>query len=244
MGIFSDIGDLFNPSDEDVSKRREDMEKIREKVKNEHKEGTDKNPVEEADRDSDNRESDARMPWKNQPPSEESLTKPRAGVEREDDGGEKHGKGEAEDRYEKETEERSQRYEKGELESSSGVSESPLEGSEMQESPGMAGMDESTVASDLLAEEDPSDIDVPDAPEVKEVETPEIEKGSLFIRVEKFRKAERTLADMRRVVGEIESDVGGLENGLDDDRRVRKELEEVIGKLEASLGSAKDIVSP
>ncbi len=100
------------------------------------------------------------------------------------------------------------------------------------------------VKPDFLVEEGSFDIDVPDAPEVKEIETPEIEKGPLFIRVEKFRNAEETLADMRKVVDEIESDVGSLENGLDEDTRMRKELEAIINKLEASLGSAKDIVSP
>ncbi|MDY6789064.1 MAG: hypothetical protein SVV03_03810 [Candidatus Nanohaloarchaea archaeon] len=88
------------------------------------------------------------------------------------------------------------------------------------------------------------DVEVPEAPETREVETPDIQAGPLFIRVEKFRKANRIIKDMKDTIRDLESGVGGLRNGLEEDKEIREELDGVLHRLETSLSSVKNIVSP
>lgn len=86
--------------------------------------------------------------------------------------------------------------------------------------------------------------EVPEPPEVKDLDIPDIDKGPLFITVNKFKDALTTLSEMEQLVQDIEAQVGSLENTLNEDRetedRMRRLLDETIEDTEV----IQSIVSP
>lgn len=73
---------------------------------------------------------------------------------------------------------------------------------------------------------------------------PEVNKGPLFIRVKKFKEAKRLVKEMNQLGSDLETQVGGLRNTLDEDDQTNSELEQTLGRLEDSMDSMKRIVSP
>lgn len=85
---------------------------------------------------------------------------------------------------------------------------------------------------------------IPDAPEKKEINVPEIEKGPLFIRVKKFKEAKKLIHQMQDMTENVETDMGGLQNTLEEDRKVERDLKGTLKKLRDSMKNIHTIVSP
>lgn len=92
--------------------------------------------------------------------------------------------------------------------------------------------------------EGPSHEDVPEPPEVKELDVPDIEKGPLFITVDKFRDALETISDMRRVAADMDDYIGSMEGTLQEDRDTEEGIRRILDEAEEDTENLKDIVSP
>ncbi|MDY6768495.1 MAG: hypothetical protein SVW02_00085 [Candidatus Nanohaloarchaea archaeon] len=97
-------------------------------------------------------------------------------------------------------------------------------------------------------DEEPSDgpthDDVPEPPEVRDIDVPDIEKGPLFITVDKFRDALEAIADLRRVADEMEDYIGSMEGTLQEDRETEDGVRRILDEAETDTDELKDIVSP
>lgn len=89
-----------------------------------------------------------------------------------------------------------------------------------------------------------SKSEVPEPPQVRELNIPDIQKGPLFITVEKFRDALRTLSELNQLSMEMESAVGSLESTLAEDQEIREQIEERLEASEERTDGVQDIVSP
>ncbi|MDY6761926.1 MAG: hypothetical protein SVY41_02670 [Candidatus Nanohaloarchaea archaeon] len=90
----------------------------------------------------------------------------------------------------------------------------------------------------------PTHDDVPEPPELKDLDVPDIEKGPLFITVDKFRDALEAIADMRRVAADMEDYIGSMEGTLQEDRETEDGVRQILDEAEADTEELKDIVSP
>ncbi len=91
---------------------------------------------------------------------------------------------------------------------------------------------------------DVGEADIPEPPELKEIQVPDIERGPLFIRVQKFREAKRMVDDMYELGGELETEMAGLRNTLEEDKDVGRRIADTLKDMKNSLTTIKDIVSP
>lgn len=94
------------------------------------------------------------------------------------------------------------------------------------------------------AEEHPAEHAVPSPPEVKELDIPEIDKGPLFITVDKFRESLNMVSEMRQVAQDLEASVGSLEGTLSEDRETTDDVEQALEEARQHTERMKDIVSP
>lgn len=85
---------------------------------------------------------------------------------------------------------------------------------------------------------------VPDAPETKEIDVPEIDKGPLFIRVEKFKKVRRMVQQLQRTGEDMKTKMAGLQTTLKEDRDTEDNLDNTMKDLNASIEQMKDMLSP
>lgn len=85
---------------------------------------------------------------------------------------------------------------------------------------------------------------IPKPAETKEINVPEIDKGPLFIRQEKFNSAVRMIEEMRYLSNEIESVVNRLEQGIQQDRETEREAKDILHSLEEDRSGVQDIISP
>ncbi len=90
----------------------------------------------------------------------------------------------------------------------------------------------------------PTREDIPEPPELKDIDVPDIEKGPLFITVDKFRDALQAIADMRRVAADMESYIGSMEGTLQEDWDTADDIQTVLDDAEGSAAELQDIVSP
>lgn len=90
----------------------------------------------------------------------------------------------------------------------------------------------------------PSPDNIPEAPESKEINVPDIEKGPLFIRVKKFKESKKRIHEMQDLTEDVETDMGGLKNTLEEDKDVRKDLKSRLKRLQDSMKSIHTILSP
>lgn len=86
--------------------------------------------------------------------------------------------------------------------------------------------------------------DIPEAPKTKEINVPDIEKGPLFIRVKKFKEAKKLIHQMQDLSEDVETDMGGLQNTLEEDKDIQNDLKGRLKKLQDSMKSIESIVSP
>ncbi|MFB6265471.1 MAG: hypothetical protein ABEI07_00120 [Candidatus Nanohaloarchaea archaeon] len=92
--------------------------------------------------------------------------------------------------------------------------------------------------------EGPTREDVPEPPELKDLDVPDIEKGPLFITVDKFRDALDAVSDLRRVASEMDDYVGSMEGTLQEDRDTEEGVRRILDEAEEDTEELKDIVSP
>jgi len=68
--------------------------------------------------------------------------------------------------------------------------------------------------------------------------------GPLFIRVEKFRQARRTVHGLHDLTEDIRTKVAGLKTTLKEDREIEETLDKAVSRLNDSVTDMKDILSP
>lgn len=86
--------------------------------------------------------------------------------------------------------------------------------------------------------------EVPSPPESKEINVPEIDRGPLFLRREKFQRAKQMIDEMLYLTGEIEETVNSLEAGIQEDQRTERDIREMLKNFEDDRSSVEDIISP
>ena len=86
--------------------------------------------------------------------------------------------------------------------------------------------------------------DIPEPPETKKIEVPDIETGPLFIRVEKFKKAKRMVQEMHEMDDGLKTKMAGLKSTLEEDKNISKNVYGTLRELQDSMNSIKEIVSP
>jgi len=84
---------------------------------------------------------------------------------------------------------------------------------------------------------------IPEPAETKQINVPEIDKGTLFIRRQKFESAKNMIREMRYLSREIEDVVNQLERGIEEDRATEKEAKELLHSLEQDRSGVKNIIS-
>lgn len=72
---------------------------------------------------------------------------------------------------------------------------------------------------------------------------PDIEKGPLFIRRQKFESAKNMIEEMRYISREIEDVINQLERGIEEDRKTEREAKDLLHKLDQDRSGVKDIIS-
>jgi len=100
-----------------------------------------------------------------------------------------------------------------------------------------SGVKDSRDLSDLTDE-------VPSPPETKEIDVPEIDRGPLFLRQQKFLRAKQMIEDMLYLSDEMERTVNDLEAGIQEDQRIEREVREILKDFEDNRTSVEDIISP
>lgn len=86
--------------------------------------------------------------------------------------------------------------------------------------------------------------DIPEPPTTKKIEVPDIQRGPLFIRVEKFKEAKRKVEDMHEMEEDLKTKMAGLKSTLEEDKNINKNVYEVLRDFQDSMNSIKEIVSP
>jgi hypothetical protein len=106
------------------------------------------------------------------------------------------------------------------------------------------GQGQQTPAEQERGEVGLSSDDIPEPPETKEIEVPDIQKGPLFIRVRKFKEAKQMVSRMRELNEDMETQMGGLRNTLQEDQETTRRLNDAMKRLQDSMNTSRDIVSP
>lgn len=89
-----------------------------------------------------------------------------------------------------------------------------------------------------------SEDEVPEPPEVKDLDIPEIQKGPLFITVNKFKSALTTLSEMKSLADDLETSIGALENTLAEDHETEQQMRELLDETVEDTEVIQDIVNP
>ncbi|MDY6766117.1 MAG: hypothetical protein SVW77_02010 [Candidatus Nanohaloarchaea archaeon] len=90
----------------------------------------------------------------------------------------------------------------------------------------------------------PTHEDVPEPPELKDLDVPDIEKGPLFITVDKFREALEAITDLRRIADDMDSYIGSMEGTLQEDRDTEAGIRDVLDEADSDTEELKGILSP
>lgn len=85
---------------------------------------------------------------------------------------------------------------------------------------------------------------IPEPPETKKLDVPEIDKGPLFIKRQKFESAQRMIQEMKQISHEIDQVVNQLQKGIEQDRETARNAKELLHELEEDRRGVKQIVSP
>ncbi|MFB6291960.1 MAG: hypothetical protein ABEI58_01040 [Candidatus Nanohaloarchaea archaeon] len=88
------------------------------------------------------------------------------------------------------------------------------------------------------------DAEIPSPPETREINVPEIDKGPLFIRRQKFERAREMITEMLYQAREMEDVINHLESGLQRDRETERDIKELVQNFEGNRGQVEDIISP
>lgn len=105
-----------------------------------------------------------------------------------------------------------------------------------QDSSGGSRRSQSSTGSDLNSS-------IPEPAETKDINVPEIDKGPLFIRRQKFESAKNMIEEMRYIAREIEDVVNQLERGIEEDQQTEQEAKELLHNLEKDRSDVQNIIS-
>lgn len=86
--------------------------------------------------------------------------------------------------------------------------------------------------------------EVPSAPETRELNVPDIDRGPLFLRQQKFLRAKQMIEDMLYLSDEMEKTVNDLEAGLQEDQGIERDVVEILREFEDNRTEVEDIISP
>jgi hypothetical protein len=86
--------------------------------------------------------------------------------------------------------------------------------------------------------------EVPSPPETRELNVPEIDRGPLFLRQQKFLRAKQMIEDMLYLSDEMEKTVNDLEAGLQEDKGIERDVVEILREFEDNRTEVEDIISP
>lgn len=111
--------------------------------------------------------------------------------------------------------------------------ESKIQDSRKQSSSDRSGSDLSSLNSQI-----------PDVPESKDVDVPEIDKGPLFLRQQKFRKARELIEEMLYLSQDIQETVNTLEAGIQEDQRTEQDIHEMLKEFSDDRTEIENIISP
>ncbi len=109
--------------------------------------------------------------------------------------------------------------------------------------------EEQHIPSSRSGSSESSDVDrlsseVPKPPETREIDVPEIDRGPLFLRRQKFRRAKQLIDEMLYLSQEVESTVNTLEAGIQQDQSTERDIREMLKEVEGSRSDVEDIISP
>ncbi len=86
--------------------------------------------------------------------------------------------------------------------------------------------------------------EVPSPPETREIDVPEIDRGPLFLRQQKFLRAKQMIEDMLYLADDMERTVNDLEAGLQEDQGIERDVREILMEFEDNRTAVEDIISP
>ena len=86
--------------------------------------------------------------------------------------------------------------------------------------------------------------EIPEPAKTREINVPDIEKGPLFIKKEKFFEASDRVQGMKQLSQELESNLEQLRETLYEDEDISSELSAVLEDINGNVSNMKDIVSP
>lgn len=86
--------------------------------------------------------------------------------------------------------------------------------------------------------------EVPKPPETRDIDVPEIDRGPLFLRQQKFRRAKQLIEEMLYISSEVENTVNNLEAGIQEDQATERDIREMLKELEGGRSDVEDIISP
>lgn len=117
---------------------------------------------------------------------------------------------------------------------------------EPQEQP---GQEQQRSRSEKSGMQDSRDVDrlsqeVPNPPETRDIDVPEIDRGPLFLRQQKFRRAKQLIDEMLYISSEVENTVNNLEAGIQEDQATERDIREMLKELEGGRSDVEDIISP
>ncbi len=86
--------------------------------------------------------------------------------------------------------------------------------------------------------------EIPKPPETREINVPEIDKGPLFIRRQKFERASQMIQEMHYLSEEIEAVVNRIEEDVQADRDTERQVRELVHDFEDNRTEVETIISP
>lgn len=89
----------------------------------------------------------------------------------------------------------------------------------------------------------PDSTELPEPPEVKELDISEVEGGSLYVTVDTFRDTLQTVADLRTLARDLDDHVGSMEGTLDEDRETARGVEQLLDSADDRIEEMRDLMT-
>lgn len=88
------------------------------------------------------------------------------------------------------------------------------------------------------------DTEIPEPAKTRELNVPEIDKGPLFIRRQKFEHASQLIQEMRYLADQVEKTVNDVEADIQRDQETESQIREILHEFEDDRTEVERIVSP
>lgn len=86
--------------------------------------------------------------------------------------------------------------------------------------------------------------ELPAPPQSREIDVPEIDRGPLFLKQQKFLRAKKMVEDMLYLADDMERTVNDLEVGLQEDQEIEREVRTILMEFEDDRTAVEDVISP